>query len=283
MADMVKIDTASQLRPGTNKVYTVRDHEVAVFNVDESYFAIDDHCPHRGASLGTGTLVGTVVTCPWHDWTFELESGKCVSRPGSFVRCYDVVVEGGDLSIDASPFSDKNGCDGIYRYLVRYGAMGWIGRFGSIEHIECGYKDRVIVQTERGTEVGEVLAAPGENGKHGDNGEQPTGELLRRMTPEDEQRDRQIRQQPMDVEVKCQRLLSQRQLQIEVIDGERLFDEQTMILYYLGDPSPELDKVAKDLRQSQDCQVSFQPVIEPTVTSGGCGLPGCGGGGCHAT
>jgi nitrite reductase/ring-hydroxylating ferredoxin subunit len=54
---------------------------VAVFHVDGAWFAVDDACPHHGASLADGRVRGTVVRCPWHDWPFDVTTGECQRAP----------------------------------------------------------------------------------------------------------------------------------------------------------------------------------------------------------
>ena len=50
---------------------------VAVFPLGRGYTAIDDLCPHAGASLGDGWRDGNVIACPLHGWEFELADGRC--------------------------------------------------------------------------------------------------------------------------------------------------------------------------------------------------------------
>jgi nitrite reductase/ring-hydroxylating ferredoxin subunit len=49
---------------------------VAIANVDGTLHAIDGLCPHQGGPLGTGELCGTVLTCPWHGWQFDVTTGR---------------------------------------------------------------------------------------------------------------------------------------------------------------------------------------------------------------
>jgi nitrite reductase/ring-hydroxylating ferredoxin subunit len=52
--------------------------EVAVFNVGGEFYAIDNSCPHRGGPLGEGELEDCIVTCPWHEFRFDVRTGKCI-------------------------------------------------------------------------------------------------------------------------------------------------------------------------------------------------------------
>ena len=281
----VKIGAADEFTPGSSKVIVVGERKVAVFNIDGNLYAIDDRCPHRGASLGKGTLDGVVVTCPLHKWEFDLRTGRCVGQSGNELRRFEVFVGGDSLLLDISSIDDQEEpvWDGIHRYLVRYGAMGWVGRFGSVDRIECSHGDRIVVQTSRGVEIGEILAGPtdGSDDQTEANSHQPAGEVLRRLTPADEQQhNRSLRNGLSDVFEQCQKLLSDHEVEVEVIDCERLFDDETIVLYFLGEESTEMQPIAEELGKHWQAKVLFNPVIEPAVEPGGCGSGGCGSGGC---
>ena len=281
----VKIGAADELTPGSSKVVVVGERKVAVFNIDGDLYAIDDRCPHRGASLGKGTLDGVVVTCPLHKWEFDLRTGQCVGRPGNELRRFEVFVGGDSLLLDVSSIDEEKEpvWDGIYRYLVRYGAMGWVGRFGSVERIACSHGDRVVVQTSRGVEIGEILAPPADGSDDQDDAGnyQPAGEVLRGLTAEDEQQHDQSQRNGLSgVFEQCQKLLSDRDVAVDVIDCERLFDDETIVLYFLGEESTEMQPITEELGKLWQAKVLFNPVIEPVVEPGGCGSGGCGNGGC---
>ena len=46
--------------------------------------------PARKEPLGEGDVSGTVVTCPYHDWRFDLTNGECLSKKDRHVACYAV-------------------------------------------------------------------------------------------------------------------------------------------------------------------------------------------------
>ncbi len=285
----VKIGAADELTPGASKIFVVGERKVAVFNIDGELYAIEDRCPHRGASLGKGTWNGFVVTCPLHKWEFDLRTGQCVGRPGNELRRFEAFVTGDSLLLDLSSLDEeeKPAWDGIYRYLVRYGALGWVGRFGSVDRIECSHGDPVVVQTSRGTEIGEILAGPvdGREDQGDVSNHQPIGEVLRGLTAEDDQQHNRSQQtEPFDIFAECQQLLSDHQVSVQVIDCERLFDDETIVLYFLGEETTEMQPIAEELGKRWQAKVLFNPVIEPVAApgGGGCGSGGCGSGGCGA-
>jgi len=99
MSRFVKACAAADIAPGTGKQVTVDGKEMALFNVDGTWFAIDNECPHRGGPLAEGELEGCLLTCPWHAWQFDLRTGESLTDD-SKVSCYPVKVEGGDLLVE---------------------------------------------------------------------------------------------------------------------------------------------------------------------------------------
>ena len=76
MGEMVRVADVAEIPAGTGKEITLGERVIAVFNVDGSFHAIDGICRHAGGPLGQGPLSGTVVTCPWHGWQFDVCTGR---------------------------------------------------------------------------------------------------------------------------------------------------------------------------------------------------------------
>lgn len=72
--------------------------EVAVFNIDGEYYAIDNFCPHRGAPLSDGVVCGYVVECEWHGWQFDVRTGNCLTVTDR-IKTYEVREEAGQIKI----------------------------------------------------------------------------------------------------------------------------------------------------------------------------------------
>ena len=65
----------------------------------ERFFAVNNACPHKGASLCQGEIViaDQVVRCPWHHWNWRLGDGRLESDPRQRLRTYEVAVEGDEV------------------------------------------------------------------------------------------------------------------------------------------------------------------------------------------
>lgn len=96
----MKVAAASELSPGEGKVVSADGTEIALFNVDGSFRAINNTCRHRGGPLGEGSLEGSVVTCPWHGWQYEVTTGATLINPAVTVPVYRVEVQGDDVFVE---------------------------------------------------------------------------------------------------------------------------------------------------------------------------------------
>jgi nitrite reductase/ring-hydroxylating ferredoxin subunit len=96
-----KVATVGEVAPGKAKQVTINGHKVGLYNVNGTYYAIDDVCTHRGAPLSEGDFEGTVVVCPWHGAQFDVTSGAplCPPAPGG-VASYKVHVVGDEIQVD---------------------------------------------------------------------------------------------------------------------------------------------------------------------------------------
>ena len=84
---------------GEGRAYVVGGKLVAVFNDGAEYHAIDDICPHMGASLAQGALLDGTVICSWHHWRFSICDGTWVDNPKLKIDAYDVRIEGDEIQV----------------------------------------------------------------------------------------------------------------------------------------------------------------------------------------
>ena len=112
-----RVCARDELPPGGMRLLPLGKFGVGVFNVHGQFFAITNYCPHEGGPLclgrvqgttvvdqeavgGTGyVLDGQVIRCPWHQWEFDLASGRTISEPLRRIRAYPVRVVNGDVMV----------------------------------------------------------------------------------------------------------------------------------------------------------------------------------------
>ena len=111
---------AADLPPGGRRIVFVDDcgFSVGVFNVEGTFFALKNVCPHRGAPLCQGSihathrpsdvfefrpdLAGRILRCPWHGWEFDIVTGQSLYDADSRVAAYPCEVDAnGDVVVSA--------------------------------------------------------------------------------------------------------------------------------------------------------------------------------------
>lgn len=85
---------------GQIREFQVDGKAIAIANVDGKFFAINSVCLHHGGPLGEGDLNGSLVTCPWHGWQYDVITGKLAQQPDSGVDCYPVELRENELYVD---------------------------------------------------------------------------------------------------------------------------------------------------------------------------------------
>ena len=100
MAQWTKVAETADVPPGRGRVVGVGGRDVALFNVDGTFFAVDNTCGHRGGPLGEGNLSGPVVACPWHGWQYDVRTGENALDDRFRVVCYPVRVDGASVLVE---------------------------------------------------------------------------------------------------------------------------------------------------------------------------------------
>ncbi|MFW5692397.1 MAG: non-heme iron oxygenase ferredoxin subunit [Chloroflexota bacterium] len=102
MTDFVTVATVDELPSGAEPIVVdINRRWVAVYNINGSYFAIEDRCTHDDGPLAEGERDGEVVKCPRHGARFNITTGKMLSGPAGTVDVptYDVRVEGDEIQV----------------------------------------------------------------------------------------------------------------------------------------------------------------------------------------
>ena len=96
----VRLAAAEDVPVGEGRVVEAEGKDLALFNVEGTFYAIDNACVHRGGPLGEGDLEGRIVLCPWHAWRWDVTTGANANNPAVKIPCYPVVVESGDVFVE---------------------------------------------------------------------------------------------------------------------------------------------------------------------------------------
>ena len=87
------------LAPRGRTVVDTASGAVAVFLVDGRAHAVANACPHERNPLVEGEVAGGVLTCVFHLWRFDLETGACLHGDAPLVR-YDARLEGDEIVVE---------------------------------------------------------------------------------------------------------------------------------------------------------------------------------------
>jgi nitrite reductase (NADH) small subunit/3-phenylpropionate/trans-cinnamate dioxygenase ferredoxin subunit len=99
MSEFVTVAKVGDIPEGQGASFVVGEKLVAVFNDAGTYYAINDFCPHMGASLADGQLEDGVVACPWHAWRFRISDGGWCDNPRIKTDSYPVRLVDGQIQV----------------------------------------------------------------------------------------------------------------------------------------------------------------------------------------
>jgi nitrite reductase (NADH) small subunit len=102
MCDFRTVCRVGDLIEGEGRTVELNNKLIAVFLHEGQYYAIDDVCPHMGASLSGGYVENGIVTCPWHAWRFRLADGAWADYTKIKIGCYAVRVAGDEIQVNVT-------------------------------------------------------------------------------------------------------------------------------------------------------------------------------------
>lgn len=107
MNGFTKVFGTSDLPDGTHKIVKTEKHKVVLFNYNNKISAISNACLHKGGPLGAGNVQkkydGMYVTCPWHGWEYNIETGSAPPGYADQQAVYEVKIESGEIYISNEP------------------------------------------------------------------------------------------------------------------------------------------------------------------------------------
>ena len=165
------------------------------------------------------------------------------------------------------------------KYIVRHGTMRFLGEYDAAESESYARSSQVVVRSERGLEVGEVLCEA--NPRAVELLSEPTrGQILRLVNTED--RDQleglhELEQQEMDT---CSRIVQERQLQMELVDVEHLLSGERIVFYFLAEKRVDFRELVKDLAREYKTRIEMRQIgvrdeAKLLADYGDCGKPVC--------
>lgn len=163
------------------------------------------------------------------------------------------------------------------QYVVRYGSMRLLGVMNATESYR--YQDAVIVRTDRGTETGIVLieASPAslESGE-----ESVAGRIVRAQTSEDQKQVRHLQSLLRADLAVCQKQVDTLRLTMDLVDVERLFGGERVIIYYVAESRVDFRQLVRELAREFQTRIEMRQIgvrdeAKLVADYGDCGRPIC--------
>ncbi len=98
-ARQVPVASADELAPGQRKLAFIDGRSIVLFNIEGEVHALDNSCPHNGASLASGQLEGRWLRCPAHGLRFDVTTGRMAGGAGMCVKKLPVQTQEGRLLV----------------------------------------------------------------------------------------------------------------------------------------------------------------------------------------
>jgi nitrite reductase [NAD(P)H] small subunit len=109
MSDWIEIGSLEDIPPLGSRIVHAGVLNIAVFRCsDDKVYALENKCAHKQGPLSEGIVHGCLVTCPLHDWVFDMQTGKATGADEGMVRTFLVKVTDGKiyLSLEAGVAAD---------------------------------------------------------------------------------------------------------------------------------------------------------------------------------
>ncbi len=164
-------------------------------------------------------------------------------------------------------------------YVVRYGAMRFLGVFSAAAGRECRRGMQVIARTDRGLETGEVLceAVPDAVGRIKDPG---AGQILREMTADDRNEVKRLEQQAREQFDICRQHVERLGLNMQLVEMEHLFGGERVVVYYLAESRVDFRELVRELAGEFQTRIEMRQIgvrdeAKLLADYGDCGCPVC--------
>ena len=165
------------------------------------------------------------------------------------------------------------------KYIARHGTMRFLGEYEADGDAVYARGQNVVVRSERGLEVGEVLCEATPLALQLLT--EPTrGQILRRLTDADLPDVDRVHQAELKAFETCNRFIAQRQLPMELVDVEHLFGGERLVFYFLAEKRVDFRELVKDLAREYRTRIEMRQIgvrdeAKLLADYGDCGKPVC--------
>lgn len=244
----VSVPEAESLAEGERAVHATDGVNLLLIREGGTLYAFENRCPHRGAPLIQAALQQGCLTCPWHGMQFDIATGACNTDDGLRLKTYPVHRHENGFFIECSTEDRSEAVSkGVRVALVRYGATGQIGWFGTIHQLPLHRGAQVVVETPLGAQLGEVLLGTQESQRQAPEKSELRGEITHLATAQDfEAQRKSVTAASLHFPNVQSRL---EPLGHSAIELETTLDQNAMLVWLLSTPDALLGKLAVELAE----------------------------------
>ena len=165
------------------------------------------------------------------------------------------------------------------RYIVRHGTMRFLGDYEATENVSHPRSQQVVIRSERGLEIGEVLCDATDRAIQ--LIDEPTrGQIVREVSEQDYAQVDRLRQAEVTEFDTCNRFINERRLQMELVDVEHLFGGERIVFYFLAEKRVDFRDLVKDLARDFRTRIEMRQIgvrdeAKLLADFGDCGKPVC--------
>ncbi len=164
-------------------------------------------------------------------------------------------------------------------FVVRFGQMRHLGECGDGNGRVYNRGDRVVIRSDRGTEIGEVLCLATDRTAQFLPNPAP-GLILREATAADLDSEARLVERARQGMAACREFVAQRRLQMDLVDVEAIFGDERMVFYYVSEKRVDFRDLVKDLARTLQTRIEMRQIgvrdeAKLLADYGDCGKPVC--------
>lgn len=114
---LYRVMPAEELEDGDRVLVQIQNIEVVIINNDSELYAFSNYCTHQGGPMCEGKVLTSVdsdgegwkltvdkgtttISCPWHGWEYNINTGEHMAATDSSLPTYNVIERAEDIYVE---------------------------------------------------------------------------------------------------------------------------------------------------------------------------------------
>lgn len=99
MSEFTEVCALKDIPANEPLIVEIDGNPIALCRIGEMVYALEDCCPHQGASFEGGEIDDDILACPLHGWRANICTGQSLEAPSIRIKMYETKVEGGQVYV----------------------------------------------------------------------------------------------------------------------------------------------------------------------------------------